>query len=109
MDQKTILLTILGMAAVTYLPRLLPVWVLSSKSLPRPIVAWLRYVPVAVLAAMLFPALTVQENQLALGPDNLFLLAAFPTLLTAWKTRSLFGSVIMGAVIVAGARYLLAL
>jgi branched-subunit amino acid transport protein len=64
---------------------------------------------VAVLAAMLFPAIAVPDNQLDLSLNNLFLLAAIPTLLVAWKTRSLFGSVIVGAVIVAMARYLLGL
>jgi branched-subunit amino acid transport protein len=109
MDQRIILLTILGMALVTYVPRLMPVFLLSSRSLPPLVVAWLRYVPVAVLAAMLFPSLLVQENQLNLGPDNLFLWAAFPTLLVAWKTRSLFGSVVTGMIVVAAARYVSAL
>ena len=107
MEQEAIFLTILGMALVTYIPRLLPVWLLSSKSLPKVVVAWLRYVPVAVLAAMLLPAIVVQNDRLDLSLSNLFLLAAIPTLLVAWKTKSLFGSVIVGAVIVAIARYAL--
>jgi len=105
MDQKVILLTILGMAVVTYLPRLLPVYFLSSRSLPPLVVDWLRYVPVAVLAAMLFPSLLVQGDQVILATNNIFLYAAFPTLLVAWKTRSLFGSVMVGVVLVAAARY----
>lgn len=104
MDQKAVFLTILGMALVTYIPRLLPVWVLSSKSLPPLIVKWLRYVPVAVLAAMLFPSLLVQEGHIDVGLDNLFLWAAVPTFLIAWKKRSLFGAVIVGMVVVAVAR-----
>jgi branched-subunit amino acid transport protein len=106
MDQKAIFLTILGMALVTYLPRLLPVYFLSSTSLPPLVVTWLRYVPVAVLAAMLFPSLLVQEGRVVLGPNNLLLWAAFPTLLVAWKTRSLFGSVVVGMILVAAARYI---
>jgi branched-subunit amino acid transport protein len=109
MDQKVIFLTILGMAFVTYIPRLVPVYFLSSRSLPPLVVAWLRYVPVAVLAAMLFPSLLVQESQINLGPDNLFLWAALPTLLVAWKTRSLFGSVVVGMIAVAAGRYLFGL
>ncbi|MCK4450099.1 MAG: AzlD domain-containing protein [Anaerolineae bacterium] len=109
MDQKTILLTILGMALVTYIPRLLPVWLLSSKSLSPLAVAWLRYVPVAVLAAMLLPSIVVQDNQINLGLGNLFFWAAFPTLLVAWKKRNLFGSVVVGMVVVAVARYVSAL
>jgi branched-subunit amino acid transport protein len=109
MDQRTIFLTILGMAAVTYLPRLLPTWLLSSRDLPRWLVLWLRNVPVAVLAAMLFPAIATQRGELFLSPRNLFLLAALPTLLVAWKTHSLFGSVITGLVVVALGRLLLPL
>ena len=109
MDQKAVFLTILGMALVTYVPRLLPIWVLSSKSLPPLVVKWLRYVPVAVLAAMLFPSLLVQEGQVGVGLDNLFLWAAVPTFLIAWKKRSLFGAVIVGMVVVAVARLLFAL
>ncbi|MEA3340736.1 MAG: AzlD domain-containing protein, partial [Chloroflexota bacterium] len=75
-----------------------------SKSLPRPVVVWLRHVPVAVLSAMLFPALLVRGDQADLSSSNLFLWAAIPTLLVAWKTRSLFSSVIVGMVVVAAAR-----
>ena len=56
MDQQRVFLTILGMAVVTYLPRLMPTWFLSSRSLPHWLVVWLRFVPVAVLSAMLFPS-----------------------------------------------------
>jgi branched-subunit amino acid transport protein len=106
MDQTAIFLTILGMGAVTYLPRLLPVLLLSSKKLPPLVVAWLRFIPVAVLAAMLFPSLVVKDAHLDFSRSNLFLWAAIPTFLVAWKTRSLFGSVIVGMLVVAVARYL---
>ncbi len=108
MDQQQIFLTILGMALVTYLPRLLPSWLLSSRALPRWTVIWLRNVPVAVLSAMLFPALLTERGQLHISPENLFLLAAFPTLVVAWKTRSLFAPVLTGIALVAAARLLLA-
>ena len=106
MDQAAIFLTILGMGAVTYLPRLLPVLLLSSKKLPPLVVAWLRFIPVAVLAAMLLPSLVVKDAQLDLSWSNMFLWAAIPTFLVAGKMRSLFGSVIVGMLIVAVARYL---
>jgi len=53
MEQEVVFFTLLGMMAVTYAPRVLPVWMLSSKRLPQILVAWLRHGPVAVLAAML--------------------------------------------------------
>jgi branched-subunit amino acid transport protein len=106
MDQTTIFLTILGMGVVTYLPRLFPVLLLSSKKLPPLVVAWLRFIPVAVLAAMLLPSLVVKDAQIDFSRSNLFLWAAIPTFLVAWKTRSLFGSVIVGMLVVAAARFL---
>jgi branched-subunit amino acid transport protein len=109
MDQRQIFLTILGMALVTYLPRLLPTWLLASRSLPRWLVIWLRYVPVAVLSAMLFPAVLTDAGKLQIGLDNLFLLAALPTLAVAWRTRSLFAPVATGVVLVALARRFLPL
>jgi branched-subunit amino acid transport protein len=109
MDQSLFFLTILGMMLVTFLPRLLPVWLLAGRQLPPVIVTWLRYVPAAVLSALLFPGILVEGNQLHLAWNNLYLLAFIPTLLVAWKTRSLFGAVITGMVVVALGRLLLAL
>ena len=101
MDQTKIFVTLLGMGMVTYLPRLLPVWLLSSRRLPEPVITWLRYVPASVLAALLFPAIFTEKGQLSLVFSNLYLLAAMPTLLVAWKTRSLFYAVITGMLCVA--------
>ena len=104
MDQKTIFLIIAGMAVVTYLPRLLPVWLLSKRELPQVVITWLRYVPSAVLAALLFPSVLSDGSRLDFSFYNLYLLAVLPTLLVAWKTRSLFGAVITGMALVALAR-----
>lgn len=109
MDQTQIALTIVGMAVVTYVPRVLPVLMLAARSLPSLVRDWLRYVPVAVLAAMLAVSLTVRDGRVDLDANNLFLWAALPTFLTAWKTRSLSGSVIVGMAVVAAARYVLGL
>ena len=105
MDHKAILITILGMGAVTYLPRLLPILLLSSKKLPPLVETWLRFVPSAVLSAMLLPSLVVKDGALYFTRSNVYLWAAIPTFLVAWKTRNLFGSVIVGMVVVALARY----
>jgi branched-subunit amino acid transport protein len=107
MDHRAILLTMVGMGAVTYLPRLLPLWFFSSRTLNAAIIAWLRYVPVAVLSAMLLPSLVLVEGRVTLRPDNLFFWAALPTFLVAWKTKSLFISVLTGMLVVAGARLFL--
>lgn len=106
MDQRILFLTIVGMFAVTYLPRVLPVWLLSGRNLPDVVVTWLRYVPAAVLAALLAPGVLVTDGALNVSWDNLYLVALVPTLLVAWKTRSLFGAVVVGMALVAVGRYL---
>jgi len=103
-DQRAVFLTMIGMGVVTYLPRLLPLWLFSSRDLPPLVVAWLRYVPAAVLAAMLLPSLVMPEGRFDVGLENLFLWAAIPVFAIAWRTRSLFPPVIVGMVLVAGVR-----
>jgi branched-subunit amino acid transport protein len=104
MDENLVLLTIIGMAVVTYLPRLIPLLALSGKTMPAAIVAWLRHVPPAVLAAMLLPAILIQDGDLALGSDNVFFWAAIPTFAAAVLSKSLFFPVIIGMLVVIIAR-----
>jgi len=100
MDEKIILLTILGMAVVTYLPRLFPLLALSGKKLPDLIVSWLNYVPAAVLAAMLLPGIILSDGEIAINAENLFLWAALPTFGAAIITKNLFVPVIVGMLVV---------
>jgi len=104
--QTTVLITLLGMGLVTYLPRLLPAWFLRGRELPPFLVAWLHYVPVAVLAALLVPFLLVQNGELALHWNNLYLWAALPAVCVAWKTKNMFVTVLVGMAVVALARLL---
>ncbi|HNR02075.1 MAG TPA: AzlD domain-containing protein [Anaerolineaceae bacterium] len=106
MAETTLLITIIGMALVTYLPRLLPAWLLRGRALPPFIAAWLRYVPAAVLAALLLPSLLVEGGELNLAWNNLYLWAALPAAFVALKWKSLFGTVLTGMGLVALARLL---
>ena len=105
MANKTILITLVGMALVTYLPRLLPAWYLREKQLHPFLVAWLKFVPVAVLAALLLPSLLVQEGKINFSINNLYIWAALPAGLVAWKYKSLFGTVITGMLVIAACRW----
>ena len=106
MAEADLLITILGMALVTYLPRLLPAWLLRGQALPPFIAAWLRYIPAAVLAALLLPSLLVDGGKLNLAWNNLYLWAALPAAFVAWRWKSLFGTVLAGMAVVALARLL---
>lgn len=96
MSQLTLALTIAGMAAVTFGPRLLPTLFLAAASLPRPVVVWLRQVPAAVIAALLAPSLFVPSGTLDLGWTNYGLWLAVPTLYLAWRTRNFYLTIAFG-------------
>ncbi len=105
MEQQVVFFVIMGMCLVTYIPRVAPMLVLASRSMPEPVVRWLSFVPTAVLSAMLLPSIVAPGNQLALTSDNLFLWAGVPAFVLAVTTRSFFGTIALGMAIVAGARY----
>lgn len=107
MAETTILITLVGMAVVTYLPRLIPAWVLRDKQLPAFLIAWLRFVPVSVLAALLLPSLLIQGDSINFSVSNLYLWAAIPAGLVAWKKKSLFGTVVIGMLVVAITRWII--
>ena len=107
MDQDLIFTIIVGMALVTYIPRSLPVMLMSSRAMPRYLEVWLSYVPPAVLAALVAPSLLVDQQKISLAPGNVFLWASIPTAIIAWKTKNLFLSVFLGMVIVAAVRLFL--
>ncbi len=98
--------TICGMLAVTYIPRMLPLVALASRSMPHALTRWLGFIPTAVLAALLMPALVVKDGSLDLGWENVFVWVAVPTFVVAWKTRSFFGAIFTGMGLVAMARWL---
>jgi branched-subunit amino acid transport protein len=65
---STIVLMILGMAIVTYIPRMLPFLVFKGKELPPFLQGVLKNVPFAVLGALIFPSiLLIQEGNLMFG------------------------------------------
>ena len=106
------LLLIFGMAVVTYVSRVSPLLLLSSKELNPQLMRWLEMVPPAVLAALLAPEILLHSSDgggktLFLCADNLFLLAAIPTAIVGWLTKNFFGTVAVGMGTVALLRQLM--
>ncbi|MDL2266564.1 AzlD domain-containing protein [Desulfovibrio sp. OttesenSCG-928-G15] len=102
------LVLIAGMALVTYIPRALPLMVLSSREINPLLMRWLEMVPPAVLAALLAPELFLRpgpEKTFFFSSENVFLMAAVPTVIVGWLTKSFFGTVAAGMVMVALLRY----
>ncbi|MDD4635890.1 MAG: AzlD domain-containing protein [Dehalococcoidales bacterium] len=93
------LLMLAGMCIVTYVPRWIPLVVLSGRRLPEWLIEWLDLIPVAILAALLFPLLVIPEEG---GTINFFqpeLLTAVPTAIIAFRLKSLSITVIAGMLI----------
>ena len=101
-----ILTIIAGMAAVTYAMRLVPGMVLRGRPLPPELVRWMGFVPVAVLAAILGPALAFDDDGLprAAG-NNAMLWASLPTAALAMVTRNFLATVGFGVVMMAAVRH----
>ena len=109
MDNQKVFYTIVAMSVVTFLPRFVPAWLLSSVTLPDALARWLKFVPAAVLSTLLWPSLLVRDHHLDLSTHNLGLMVAIPTAVVAFVTRSFLGTVILGVALMAGCRYLLSL
>ncbi len=54
---NNLILIILGMAAVTYGPRLMPFLLLSDKEIPKRVDAFLKCIPVAAIGALIIPGI----------------------------------------------------
>jgi branched-subunit amino acid transport protein len=90
------LLLVLGMGIVTYLPRWIPLILLSRRQLPEWLKQWLDFVPAAVLSALILPAVVTTGDPRHLDVFQPALLVSIPVFIFAWKTRSLAGTVIVG-------------
>ncbi len=107
MDEITILITILGMSAVTLLFKSAPLALLGNRRLPRVVEDALKHLPVAVLSGMVVQLIMTDEGQLAIDPSAVTLWAALPTLLVAALTRNLFWTIGVGMGFVAAVRLIL--
>lgn len=96
MTDSGYLMLLLGMGAVTYIPRWLPLRLFSGRSLPGWFLDWLSLVPVAVLSALLLPELLISETTGRLDPTGPGFLVAIPTFIAAAKTKSLMWTVVAG-------------
>lgn len=59
----------------------------------------LRYVPAAVLAAILVPRVVFADGTLLVGLGNEKLLALFPAAIVAWYTENILATVTAGMVV----------
>jgi branched-subunit amino acid transport protein len=100
------ILMIAGMMAVTFGVRY-PVLALVSKiSLPRSVLDALKFIPPAVLTAIIVPAVLMPNGTLDVAYTNAYLVAAVASALLAWRTKNLLLTIVMGMLIFLGWRWL---
>lgn len=99
MENEKLVFLIMGMALVTYIPRIAPAVFFSKKVMPEILNQWLEYVPSCIIGALLLSSLFMKEGNLHLAVSNTILLSAIPTVIVAYITKSPVFTVIIGVAI----------
>lgn len=99
---------ILGMALVTFAVRWPVLALVGRIDLPQPVFRALKYVPPAVLTAIIVPGVVMPQGSLWLWWDNAYLVAGIVAALVAWKTRSLLAVIPVGMAVFLAWRLLVA-
>lgn len=89
-------LLIASMAAATIATRIPILLLLSRRQLPQGLFAALRYVPAAVLSAIIVPMVLTPGGELNLSWQNAALLASLVAALVSWRTRNLLLTIVVG-------------
>ena len=89
-------LIILFMGLVTFALRLLPVILLERIEIPLRVRQALRFVPLAVLSAIIFPEVLPPRGALDLSLGNARLLAGGLAMLVAWRTKNVLLTIAVG-------------
>jgi branched-subunit amino acid transport protein len=88
MSTPTLWLTIAGAAAVTFALRISFIVLLGRLEIPPFLQRALRFVPAAVLTAVVIPLLLYADGSLELSLGNERLVAGLVAALICWRTRS---------------------
>jgi branched-subunit amino acid transport protein len=88
MSASTLWLTIAGAAAVTFALRISFIVLLGRIQVPPFLERALRYVPAAVLTAVVIPLLFYANGSLEISLGNERLIAGLVAAVICWKTRS---------------------
>ena len=99
MSSATLALTILGMGLITFTIHMALFLLPAGAQLPEWLLRALRYVPAAVLSAIIAPELLMPGGVFDLSLGNERLLAGVVAILVAWRTRNVIWTVGVGLVV----------
>ena len=84
---------------LTYATRLSFILLFGRVEIPLWLRRALRYVPPAVLTAIVFPELLLQDGALFLAPGNDRLVAGIVAILVAWRTKNVLLTILAGMLV----------
>lgn len=99
MSNLELFLCIAGMFFVTYLPRVLPLFLFGDSAISPQLEQWLRYVPPAIFGALVCSSIFLNDDSINTSLFNPDLLVSLIVFIIALKTKSLFQSVFWGTLI----------
>jgi branched chain amino acid efflux pump len=91
-------LTFLCIGVLTYAIRLSFILLFGKMMMPSFLMRALRFVPVAVLSAIILPALFLDGSRLNLSLGNARLIAGILAAVVAWRTKSALLTIVVGMV-----------
>jgi branched-subunit amino acid transport protein len=91
-------LIILAMGLITFGIRLLPIVLLGRIEIPIVVQRALRFVPPAVLSAIVAPELLMPGGEFNLSLGNARLLAGVIAMLVAWRTKNVLLTIAVGMI-----------
>jgi len=92
----TLWLMLLVIGAITYAIRLSCIGLLGQRGMPALLLKALRFVPIAVLPAIILPQLFLRNNTLALSLQNPRWIAGILAGIVAWRTRNVLLTIAVG-------------
>lgn len=96
MAETTVWLIILGGLLGTYLTRLSFILLIPADRVPRVLHRGLKYIPPAVLSAILLPELVIRDGALDLTLSNYRLVAGIIAALVAWRLKNTWLTIATG-------------
>lgn len=91
-------LLIVGMMAVTFVPRYLPIALAGSFRIPPLLRKALEFVPIAVLTAIISQTSLIHDGEFDIAFDNAYLYGLVAATVTAWITKNTFKTILVGLI-----------
>jgi branched-subunit amino acid transport protein len=92
-------LVLLAAGALTFATRLSFLALLANREIPALALQALRFVPPAVLSAIVFPELLMRDGQLIVSLENPRLIAGLVAIVVAWRLKRIFPTIAAGMLV----------